>query len=713
MAYFQSEKNEKIEIGDEVHKKIKSKIQDFETYFSDNKKRHSQFVNYVYKSTISNELRGMMQSLGMPVVEANILYPYVAKTAGEFLKNEPSVIIKQSDSQDIDSEKLLMLGNYIRHKFDEANKNYTGYENFKLALAGGYSVFEVCTKYRSKYSFQREPFIEKIDPIMSGFDPMAKNKTKSDGRYCYKICYMTKDDFKLNYKDIDIPSVGIRDFMGLSPVPSIQEKYVVYCEFYEKKQKRKKIYLLSDGNSVTKKEYEQLQKFYADTAIMSPLPEILDEKYEYFDEIYKYCLTNNKIFKAEKTNYEYLPLVFCDGDSIVSSDGNDTQKQFTRPFVMTAKGAQDFKNISMMYWADNVTNRSRSKILISEDNIPSDQGYKETITNPHKKGSIVVKDISKITHYTEPDTNSDVIRAFENLDATIQSTIGGFGSNVGNSDLNLSGRAVVELNTMGNASSVPYFESMMASYNQIAIIIASLATKLYTNETQITVLNDDMQKENKVIPAGYFKIKHEDLDICVSSSLNFDVQKRLATEEIKGLMQSSPAFADFMNSAGLSVLIKNMSIYAKDELLQLVKNYEEQNKQSQSQQSIMQQQQQDIAMQTQQLQLQEKQAEIQKIMSEIQIMQEKINIEKQKLESEKYIASIDATVKMADQQNKRTLVESQLIKETNEATQSKIKQALEIEKHEISQQNHMMDFAGKMIEVESRNQNKGDEYGKI
>lgn len=696
-------KDYKFDYSDDNLKRLKNKVEDYETFFGENKSRYSKFIDYVYRSTIDPQLRGMLQNIGMPIVEANILYPYVAKTAGEFLKNEPSVIVKKTENSDIDDEKLLMIGNYIRFKFDEANKAYIGYENFKLSLSGGFSVFEVCTRYKSPYSFQLEPFIEKVDPLMCGFDPTAEDKTKSTGDYCYKICYEKKDKFVKKYKNIDIASNGVNSFCGITPAPSnLKEKYVTYCEFYEKIYKKRKVLLLADKNTVTKKEYEKLKKYYIDNGILDPIPDVIDEKDEMFCEIIKYCLTDSKIFYAEKTKYDFLPLVFCDGDSAYLGNKFGAKEQFTRPFVMSAKGAQDFKNMSMVYWADNVTNRSRSKLLIAEDNIPANQGYLETILNPHKKGTIIVKDINKITQYHEPDTNSDVIQAYQMLDATIQSTIGGFGSNVGNSDLNLSGRAVVELNTMGNASSVPYFESMMASYNQIAIIIASLVTKLYVNESELTVIDENQETRNEKIPMGYFKIKHENINIAVSSSLNFDVQKRMAIEEIKGLMQASPAFADFINSSGLDVLVKNMSIYAKDELLQLIKNYEQSSQGKKQQQAEMQEQQQSMMMQEQQLKLQELQVEIQKKTAEIQLEMAKIQIEKERLELEKYEADLNANVKMSEQQNKRTLVEAQLIKETNQATQSKINQALDIEKHEVSKQNHLIDYAGKMMEIKSR-----------
>src|ERR1700689_4599304 len=76
---------------------IKTNIKDWHQYFYKNFKRFDYWRKFVFETTLSDEFISMMQELGRPQLEFNILEAYINRLLGEFSKQEPSFKVSQSD----------------------------------------------------------------------------------------------------------------------------------------------------------------------------------------------------------------------------------------------------------------------------------------------------------------------------------------------------------------------------------------------------------------------------------------------------------------------------------------------------------------------------------------------------------------------------------------------------------------------------------------
>src|SRR5690348_4065127 len=112
-------------------------------YFNDNYRRYRDFRRYVFKETISEQQRAVLQQLNRPVVEFNILEAYVSRLLGEFSKHEPGIEVSPAEGVPVNQEVLDVVEGHLRAILHQADKDSFSYEIYKDLLSGGFSVAKV------------------------------------------------------------------------------------------------------------------------------------------------------------------------------------------------------------------------------------------------------------------------------------------------------------------------------------------------------------------------------------------------------------------------------------------------------------------------------------------------------------------------------------------------------------------------------------------
>ena len=82
--------------------RIKKNVSTSYMYFKDNVTRYHEFRKYVFKESINQQQRAMLQQLQRPIIEFNILEAYVSRLLGEFSKHEPSIEVSPAEGVPVD-----------------------------------------------------------------------------------------------------------------------------------------------------------------------------------------------------------------------------------------------------------------------------------------------------------------------------------------------------------------------------------------------------------------------------------------------------------------------------------------------------------------------------------------------------------------------------------------------------------------------------------
>jgi hypothetical protein len=658
--------------------RIKKNVERAYEYFKPNYQRYHEFNKFVFLSSLTDDDISLLKTLKKPQVEFNILEAYISRLRGEFSKQEPSIEVMPDYDYPLDPQTTKIVEGHIRHILKEGNKNGAEYSVYTDMLAGGFSVMKIWTDYANDKSFnQCIKWGRVYDPTLCGFDPLAKESHKGDGRFCFELFPRTKDEFKEEYPDIDLSQLKFtRDNIeGYNWSYKTQnEDVLMICDYYEKKKKRTKIVLLANNQAMTIDKYNEfLSKWEQSGAIQQP-PSVVKSRYSEIETICRYRVIESQVLEYIETDYKMLPLVFADGNSVYIRDNvNSSIQQHTRPYVYNAKGVQKLKNFAGQTLAHELENLVQHKFKVPKEGIPS--GYEDAYTDIQSMNTLLYnafKDndpnvpLPPPQEIVRPPVPPEIASTFMAMDQTTQGILGSYDASLGINNNQLSGIAIVEGATQSNSAAMPYIVGFLAALNQIAQIALDLIPKYYVTPRTIPIVGLDGKKSYVKINGNQgVKLNYPDnvLNVSVEAGVNFSVQKSRALQQIIALMQASPLFAQFMNTDGLEVLLDNLEIRGIDQLKVM------------SQQFIQKQQQ--MAEQAQQ--------------NNPEIV--KAKTEQQKVEIQAHQAGIDANLKAAEIAVEKDKVDNERIKYILDSNEAAEERAVRIEQQQTEKTRAAVDLA--------------------
>lgn len=648
-------------------KELKENVEKSRRFFEKNYARYTEFMKFVFYESLTQQDKNILEELGKPTIEFNILEAYVSRLRGEFAKQQPSLIVRAADGI-----PPYMLNNqfhkvietveaHLRAIFFDAANDKLEYDVYSDLLGGGFSVFEIYTDYVNNMSFDQNIYVSRpFSPLLCGFDPMAQDSHKGDGKYCFQLYPKTKKDFEAHYGSKITETMSFsKSVEGFSwSYLGDSEDIVLICDYYEKQMKQMKIHQLSNGLTVTDDQYKELLDRWQSSGIIEQPPAIKRSRTSWKETIVRYRFCENKVLDVAPTNYEHLPLVFVDGNSVKLAQGH-TYQQVTRPYVYHAKGTQRLKNYSGQSLGGELENIVQHKWVVAQESLPDNVVYLDAYQNVQKADTLIYK------HYHDGDPSKvlppprevqraqippDIMATFQMCDKTTQSILGSYDASLGINNNQLSGVAINNGAIQSNNASVPYLIGYIKGLNRVAQVITDLIPKYYRTPRTIPVLTPSGKRDFVVINepsrADSIDMKYDpkSLQVKVETGVNFALQKEASLRTITQLMQASPKFAEFINTKGLNFILDNIEVRGIEELKEKAKEFQEEEERKQQQNSQMQQSMMQEKMQVDraeaQAKVQKDQAEAFKSMKEAQgpskyeLEQERINLEAQKAAAE-------------------------------------------------------------------------------
>jgi hypothetical protein len=633
----------------EQHARIKKNVEEGRNYFDLNNARFYEFRKLVFETSITPADIEVLEDTQKPQVEFNILEAFVSRLRGEFAKQEPSLSVRAKDASQVDPQMIDCVEAHLRSLFFDAANDMLEYDIYTDILTGGFSVMKVYTDFCNEMSFDQDIYVRRaFDPTLCGFDPLARKSHKGDGRYCFEVYPKTREEFEEKYgKEATKKMNFISSFDGYTwSFRTEKRDMVLVCDYYEKKEKRVKIYRLSDGQVMTMENYNKFIEDWNNKGIIQQAPIIVGKpRTTTIKTICHYKLTETDILEYEETDYAYLPLIFVDGNSVMLRNGTTgSAHQMTKPYVYHAKGVQKLKNFAGQCLANELENMVQHKWMVSKESIPPEyiKAYKD---NQH--ASLIVYNAYKDNDPNVPlpppqaiqrtPAPPEVMNTFRLTDEMTQMILGSYDTSLGINDNQLSGVAIVEGATQSNATAMPYIVGFLKGLNQAANIIVDLIPKYYKTPRTIPVMRSDGKRSYIKInqPQGMqFNYDPNVLEVKVEAGVNFEVQKDRARQMILQLMQASPLFAQFINTSGLTFLLDNIDMRGIDQLKEAAEGYQQQMQQMQQQQMQAQQNQPNPIQMKAQLEQQKLQLQAQDLQSKHMISQSQLQIDAAKLKND-------------------------------------------------------------------------------
>lgn len=646
---------------------IKDDIQRSHDYFNKNYERFHEYMRFIYKSTLTELERSALNELQKPQIEFNVLEAYISRLCGEFAKMDPAFSVRAGDGIALMNPEIIeVVEAHMKAAFTGGDKDALSYQLYRDELSGGYSVAKIYTDYANQNSFDQKIFIERVfDPTLTGFDPLARDSHKGDGRYAYELFPKSKGEAEEMYgEEVTKNCTFLRDSNnnGFNWSYKTQtEDILLFAEYYRKKMKRTKILKLANGHVVTEKKYDEFLQRWEEAGILEQPPAVIKSRWTEIETIDKYTLCESQIVAHEETCFSMLPLVFFDGNSVILQEGNNTSsQQMTRPYVYQARGAQMLKNFCGQSLCNEMDNIEQAQWIAPVEAIPDNENYTDAYTSPQTARVILYNqfvDGDPNKPVTPPQTVQrqpippELSNTFAMADQVIQSALGSYDAAIGVNDNDISGAAIMQGAMHSNAAAMPYTVGFIRGWNRLGQIYLDLLPKYYVTPRTIPIIKPDGKRDYFPINGpGQMRFDYDAsaLEVQVQAGVNFAVQKQVALKSMIQLMQASEQFSQFMNQEGLEVLLDNLDIKGIDNIKSMAAEWMKNQKQMQEAQAQAAQNQM-TPEQIAQMQMQIEQAKIQQKQQEAEL---KAQVDLTKISTDDAVKNKEIDVKFMDVMSK-------------------------------------------------------------
>lgn len=633
--------------------RIKKNVKTSYEGFQHNYERFNEFRKFIFETSLTDDDITQLTTISKPQIEFNVSEAYISRLMGEFSKQEPSISVSSDDESQADPLTIHVVEQHVRHDLMDNKNNHTKYEVMKDVYSGGFSDVKMTTPYANSMSFKQVIKWEHVDPTLCGYDLLAKERHKGDGRFCFQLFPMEKEDFHNDFPDVNIDKLNFsRSFAGFNwSYTNGNIPIVLIADYYEKKKKNVKIVQLNNGKVLTWDKYKEMLDNWMD--IVQP-PSIKGKpRTTQIETICRYRCIDNQVLEYVETDFSIFPLIHFDGNSITIKNPKSTGnvREFTRPYVYHAKGAQRLKNFAGISLANEIENLVQHKFKIAKEALPKEQEWLQAYKDIQKPSTLVYnafyeddpdKPLPPPQEIARVQTPPEIISTFSATDSLIQNILGSYDASLGINDNQLSGVAIVEGATQSNAAAMPYIVGFLQGLQRVAEFYIDVMPKYYNTPRTIPI----MSKDGK---ADYVKINQADgvpmfydtnaLNVKVEAGVSFQIQKSRALQQIIALMQASPQFAQFMNDKGLPVLLDNIEIRGIDQMKLAAEEWMKEMEQQKQMAQKMQQEQ----MQNNPLVI-KNQIEAQKMQQKGQEAQAKFVVDMEKLKQDQIKVLTDALI---------------------------------------------------------------------
>lgn len=600
-------------------------------YAKDLNETYTKNLKMVFCRSLTDADVGTLEGTDRPTLTFSIISPILKHQLKNITESIPesSVIPVESDTDPNDDQTAKALTAKLQSIYEYNRYPDIVGEAAELAGTGGRAVFKLYTDYINNVGFEQCVKIKSVeDPTMIFFDPCAIKMTKEDADYVYELSYISVDAFKRDYKHINIEDVEAysRKYAGVG-ISWVREregqKTVAIIDYCYKSYTEKNLYLVRGdfGDEITEEKPE-------DESL------ILAERTTNDVEIKHMRICGDLIIEQETTlNFKCLPYVAFYSDRKIIAG-----KEVVTPFAEAAIDAQRAKNIAFNSLFFEMINNSTGRFMVAQESMTD--SLEDVIANPASKKNLVWKSRDDVEGVPvnnpppewmpQPPIPASLLEVFQSMDTTINTILGSQYYSL--DQTNMSGKALYNLADFMNASISTLMKNLIITTAQIGRVILSALPFLYEQQ-EIDISNSNQEKNNVTI--DYNETDIERFSIQVTKGANYALQQQVTVESMLEYAKASPAFAQWLNTAGIPILLANTPLNGKNKIIE---SYEEFTQK---------------AMAASQNQPNPEQIKIQAMQAELQLKMHELSLKEQELALKAKQAAADSAIDLNKAQIQR------------------------------------------------------------
>lgn len=490
-----------------------------------------------------DQIRKTREAEGRPCLTVNRLPAFIRQVVNDARQNKPSIAISPVDNgADIDTARVI--GGLIRSVERHSQADLAYDTAIDHAVTGGFGFFRIDMDYAHEETFDLEARIRRVpNPFMVHWDVNSTEFDSSDWEYAFVSEFLTPEKFEQRY-----PKASKADFEGDLRDDAnywLQDDNIRVAEYWERKEKTRKIVLLSDGITMRVDRYEANKELFD---ILGVYP--VRERDATYHEVTRRLISGVEVLEEDEWPGSMIPIVPVWGEEVFS-DG----RRYFRSMIRDAKDPQRMFNFWRSAATELVALAPRAPWLIQEGSLPIDEKERA------KWGSANTRSHAYLSYRGDkPDrmqfasVPAGAIQEALNASDDMKAIIGIYDSALGARSNEISGRAILARQREADVSNFHFIDNLSRAIRHGGRILVDLIPAIYSQRQSIRILGEDEAEKVIALANGEQGLQGDNgerlynlavgkYDVSVSSGPSYQTQREETTAFLLEIMRQVPGAA--------------------------------------------------------------------------------------------------------------------------------------------------------------------------
>lgn len=500
----------------------------------DNRDRAQDDMRHLIGDQWPEEVRTEREADGKPCLTINRLPQFVRQVTGQIRQMNPAIRVVAADRQATEEVAEIFAGliKQIEYKAD-ASTIYEGAAESAAACSIGH--WRVRAEYAEGMTFEQECVIERIhNPFSVFWDPLAKDPTRKDARYCFITEDMDKDEFKEQYPDVKLSDVTSENQMEAIR-QWITAETVTIAEYFWVEHEEVEIALLTNGQVVEK----PIEGMAIAKRRKVRKPRVKWAKVT-FDDVLE---------GPTDVPCSYIPVVAVTGE-----EWHLGEELYRSSVIRFAKDPQQLYNFARSTQAEIMTLQPKAPYMVTTKQVNGLEAFWNEANSKNRPYLPYHPDQSAPppTRVPPPVASQAVAMEVQMAAEDMKATTGIYDASLGAQSNEKSGVAIRERKMEAQTNTSVYADNMVKAITQTGKILVSMIPKVYDTQRVIRILGEDDQEKQVLInslmvsngmvqPINDLTIGQYDVRISVGPT--YETKRQEASEGMMAFLQAVPQAA--------------------------------------------------------------------------------------------------------------------------------------------------------------------------
>ena len=512
--------------GEEARKaalieRARKRYKELEEYWADNKKHALEDIKFRAGDQWPEAIKKERDDDNRPCLVLDKINQYLRQVVNDGRQNRPAIKYRpkgDGDDKVADafqglSRSILMASN-ADHAFDTALDHAAGH---------GFGFFRVITDYMNDRSFDQEIRIERVRNPLSVLLSPHQAADGSDAEDGFVVDTMTKSAFNAKWPDAK-KADWRRDESAFGEGGWISKDEVRVVEYWYKEPAVETVYLLADGVTVTKDEYERAQ-----AEGVADIPPVLDKRDSRVEKV-KWCrMSGAEILEERDWPGRYIPIIPVYGTE-TDINGRVSYSGLTR----LGRDGQMLYNFARTAFAERVALTPKSPWVAAAGQTDDDPNWNTAHSKNHpvltyNPVEVGGQALPPPRRETAADIPAGFAQEMQHAEHDIQSALGMYAASVGQPSNEKSGRAIMARQREGDVATFHYHDNLNRAIRYLGRILLDLIPKVYDSKRVVRLLAEDGEAKEAIVttqelPGGVPHAKEDGLEIYNLGAGEYDVE---------------------------------------------------------------------------------------------------------------------------------------------------------------------------------------------